>query len=53
MSLMERVSSDVTAPTTSVSEVMKLARESGVKIVDLRFVDLPGQRSTSRFPSTS
>jgi glutamine synthetase len=43
MSLMERVSSDVTAPTTSVSDVLKLARESGVQIVDLRFVDLPGQ----------
>jgi glutamine synthetase len=43
MTLMERMSSHVTAPTTSVSEVLHLARESGVQIVDLRFVDLPGQ----------
>jgi glutamine synthetase len=43
MSLMERISSDVTAPTTSVADVIELARETGVKIVDLRFVDLPGQ----------
>jgi glutamine synthetase len=43
MTLMERMSSHVTARTTSVSEVLHLARESGVQIVDLRFVDLPGQ----------
>ena len=29
--------------TTTVADVMSLARETGVKIVDLRFVDLPGQ----------
>jgi glutamine synthetase len=50
MTLMERISSDVTAPTTSVSEVIKLARESGVKIVDLRFVDLPGQAQHFSIP---
>jgi glutamine synthetase len=50
MTLMERISSDVTAPTTSVSEVIKLARESGAKIVDLRFVDLPGQAQHFSIP---
>jgi hypothetical protein len=31
---MERISSDVTAPTTNVNEAIQLAREAGVKIVD-------------------
>jgi glutamine synthetase len=33
----------VTAPTTSVAEVLERARAASVSIVDLRFVDLPGQ----------
>jgi glutamine synthetase len=33
----------VTAPTTSVAEVYERARAAAVSIVDLRFVDLPGQ----------
>ena len=43
MTLMERSPSDIATPTTSVSEVLSLAREAGVLIVDLRFVDVPGQ----------
>ena len=34
-------------PTTTVADVLALAREAGVLIVDLRFVDLPGLCSTS------
>ena len=42
MTTLERIPSDVAAPTSTVADVMSLARESGVLIVDLRFVDLPG-----------
>ena len=30
------------APRPSAKDVIKMAKEAGVKIVDLRFVDLPG-----------
>jgi hypothetical protein len=43
MTTLERIPSGVAAPTTTVADVMALARESGVLMVDLRFVDLPGQ----------
>jgi glutamine synthetase len=43
MTTLERIPSGVAAPTTTVADVMALARESGVLIVDLRFVDMPGQ----------
>ena len=43
MTTLERIPSGVAAPTTTVSDVMALARETGVLIVDLRFVDMPGQ----------
>ena len=29
-------------PKTNAKDVLKIAKENGVKIVDLRFVDLPG-----------
>src|SRR5262245_7815535 len=29
-------------PTTSPAEVMKLFRDNGVKMVDMRFIDFPG-----------
>jgi glutamine synthetase len=43
MTTLERIPSGVAAPTSTVADVMALARESGVLIVDLRFVDMPGQ----------
>ena len=33
-------------PKTSPKEVLKLAKDQQVKIVDLRFVDMPGIRKT-------
>ena len=42
MTTLERIPSGVAAPTTTVADVLSLAREAGVLIVDLRFVDLPG-----------
>ena len=42
--------SAIAAPTTTVADVMALARESGVLMVDLRFVDLPGQAQHFSIP---
>jgi len=50
MTTLERIPSGVAAPTTTVSEVLSLAREAGVLIVDLRFVDLPGQSQHFSIP---
>jgi glutamine synthetase len=50
MTTIERVPSGVASPTTSVAEVVSLAREAGVLIVDLRFVDLPGQAQHFSIP---
>ena len=50
MTTLERIPSGVAAPTTTVSEVLSLAREAGVLIVDLRFVDLPGQAQHFSIP---
>ncbi len=50
MTTIERVPSGVASPTTNVAEVVSLARETGVLIVDLRFVDLPGQAQHFSIP---
>ena len=50
MTILERIPSGVAAPTTTVADVMALARESGVLMVDLRFVDLPGQAQHFSIP---
>src|SRR6058998_158837 len=50
MTTIERVPSGVASPTTSVADVVSLARETGVLIVDLRFVDLPGQAQHFSIP---
>ena len=50
MTTLERIPSGVAAPTTTVSDVLSLAREAGVLIVDLRFVDLPGQAQHFSIP---
>src|SRR6476620_8274495 len=50
MTTLERIPSGVAAPTTTVADVMSLAREAGVLIVDLRFVDLPGQAQHFSIP---
>jgi glutamine synthetase len=50
MTTLERIPSGVTSPTTTVADVMSLAREAGVLIVDLRFVDLPGQSQHFSIP---
>ena len=50
MTTLERIPSGVTTPTTTVADVMSLAREAGVLIVDLRFVDLPGQSQHFSIP---
>ena len=50
MTTLERIPSGVAAPTTTVADVMALARESGVLMVDLRFVDLPGQAQHFSIP---
>jgi glutamine synthetase len=50
MTLLEHSPTDVAAPTTSVSDVLSFARETGALIVDLRFVDLPGQAQHFSIP---
>jgi glutamine synthetase len=50
MTTIERVPSGVASPTTNVAEVVSLARETAVLIVDLRFVDLPGQAQHFSIP---
>src|SRR4026209_1534606 len=50
MTTLERIPSGVAAPTSTVADVMALARESGVLMVDLRFVDLPGQPQPFSIP---
>ena len=50
MTTLERIPSGVATPTTTVSDVLSLAREAGVLIVDLRFVDLPGQAQHFSIP---
>ena len=40
----------VTPATSTVADVIELARETGVQIVDLRFVDLPGQAQHFSIP---
>jgi glutamine synthetase len=50
MTTLERIPSGVAAPTSTVADVMSLAREAGVLIVDLRFVDLPGQSQHFSIP---
>ena len=50
MTTLERIPSGVAAPTSTVADVMALARESGVLMVDLRFVDLPGQSQHFSIP---
>ncbi len=50
MTTLERIPEGVAAPTTTVADVISLARESGVLIVDLRFVDLPGQAQHFSIP---
>jgi glutamine synthetase len=50
MTTLERIPSGVAAPTATVADVMSLARESGVLMVDLRFVDLPGQAQHFSIP---
>jgi glutamine synthetase len=47
---METPPTGVTKPTTSVSDVLALAREAGTLMVDLRFVDLPGQSQHFSIP---
>jgi glutamine synthetase len=50
MTTLERIPSGVAAPTTTVSDVITLAREAGVLMVDLRFVDLIGQAQHFSIP---
>jgi glutamine synthetase len=50
MTTLERIPSGVAVPTTTVADVISLAREAGVLIVDLRFVDLPGQAQHFSIP---
>jgi glutamine synthetase len=50
MTTLERIPSGVASPTTTVSDVITVAREAGTLIVDLRFVDLPGQAQHFSIP---
>ena len=50
MTTIERIPSGVAEPTTNVADVISLAREAGTLIVDLRFVDLPGQAQHFSIP---
>jgi glutamine synthetase len=51
MTMLDRVTpTDVTAPTATVADVITLAREAGVLMIDLRFVDLPGQAQHFSIP---
>ncbi len=48
--IFERMSSGVTPGTRTVADVLELAREAEIAIVDLRFVDLPGQAQHFSIP---
>jgi glutamine synthetase len=50
MTTLERIPGGIATPTTTVADVMTLAREAGVLIVDLRFVDMPGQAQHFSIP---
>src|SRR5712691_8921462 len=50
MTTLVRIPTGVAAPTTTVADVLALAREAGTLIVDLRFVDLPGQAQHFSIP---
>jgi glutamine synthetase len=45
-----RPSIDVTPATRTVTDVLELARGAGIQIVDLRFIDLPGQAQHFSIP---
>ena len=53
MTTTQKTPSGVAAATTSVSDVIALARDSGALIVDVRFVDLPGQAQHFSIPVRS
>jgi glutamine synthetase len=47
---LDRLSFDVTPGTGTAADVLELARDAGIQMVDLRFVDLPGQAQHFSIP---